>query len=186
MKTVFSAIRLTLACLLLFSVLYPLAVTGIAQLSPAKGQGETLSLNGRIVGFRNIGQRFTDSIYFYSRPSAVDYNAAGSGGSNKGPSNPDYLKQVQERTDRFLLQHPYLRRQEVPAEMVTASGSGLDPHISETAALVQVRRVAKARNIPEGAVRQLVEENTERPLFGPVIVNVLQLNIQLDKQIKNN
>lgn len=186
MKTIFSALRLTLVCLIFFSMLYPLVITGIAQLAPAKGKGETLALNGRIVGFKNVGQKFTNPVYFQSRPSAVDYNAAGSGGSNKGPSNPAYLKEVQERIDTFLEQHPSLDRNDVPAEMVTASGSGLDPNISETAALVQVQRVAKARNVPEGAIRQLVENNTEHSLFGLSIVNVLQLNIQLDEQTKSN
>jgi len=143
-------------------------------------------LNEKIVGFKNVGQRFTDIRYFWSRPSAVDYNAAGSGGSNKGPSNPAYLKEVQARIDTFLLQHPYLHRSEVPADMVTASGSGLDPDISETAAIAQLQRVAEARHISINDLKQLVQQQTTRPFFGPATVNVLLLNASLDKQTHSN
>src|SRR5437879_2650697 len=94
-------------------------------------------LNGKVVGYENVGQKFTKDKYFWVRPSAVDYNAAGSGGSNKGPSNPDYLKQVQDRIDTFMVHNPTVKKSEVPAEMVTASGSGLDPDISPAGAAVQ-------------------------------------------------
>ncbi|MCW3083612.1 MAG: K(+)-transporting ATPase subunit [Bacteroidetes bacterium] len=180
---IFSAFRLTIICLVFFSVLYPLAITGIAQFAPAKGKGETVEVNGKIVGFQKIGQSFTDSIYFLGRPSAVNYNAAGSGGSNKGPSNPDYLKEVQARIDAFLVRHPYLQKKDIPADLVTASGSGLDPDISAEAALVQVKRIAQVRKIPEEKVKQLVEKNIQKPLwgmFGTEKVNVLELNIELN------
>ncbi len=183
MKNIFSMIKLTVLCLILFSVIYPLAITGIAKFAPNHGKGETLEVNGKIVGYQKIGQSFTKEKYFWGRPSAVNYNAAGSGGSNKGPSNPDYLKDVQSRIDSFLVHHPYLTKKEVPAEMVTASGSGLDPHISPQAAMVQVKRIVKARNIPEDKIRNLVQAHIENPLlgmFGPPKVNVLQLNIALD------
>jgi len=184
MKNIFSAIKLTLLCLLFFSVLYPLAITGIAQFAPCKGKGETIEMNGKMVGFQKVGQSFTKNNYFWSRPSAVNYNAASGGGSNKGPSNPDHLKDVQIKVDRLLVHHPYLTKQDVPTEMVTASGSGLDPHISPNAAAVQVKRVAKARNISESPITQLVEKYTQKPLlglFGPPVVNVLELNIALDR-----
>ncbi len=181
---IFSAFRLTVVCLVFFSVLYPLAITGIAQFAPAKGKGETVEVNGKVVGFQKVGQLFTDSIYFSGRPSAVNYNAAGSGGSNKGPSNPDYLKEVQARVDAFLMQHPYLQKKDVPAELMTASGSGLDPDISPEAALVQVKRIAEVRKISVEKVKDLVEKNIQEPLlgmFGTEKVNVLKLNIELDQ-----
>lgn len=184
MKNIFSAIKLTTLCLIFFSAIYPLAITVIAQFAPGKGRGETVELNGKIVGFQKIGQTFNNGNYFWGRPSAAGYNAASGSGSNKGPSNPDYLKDVQVRVDTFLLRHPYLSKQEIPTEMVTASGSGLDPHISPQAALVQVKRVAQARNIPETRLIRLIEQHTEKPLlsvFGPSKVNVLELNIALDQ-----
>ena len=107
--------------------------------------------------------------------------------SNKGPTNPEYLEDVEVRIDTFLVHHPYLKRNEVPAEMVTASGSGLDPHITPQSAEVQIKRVAKARGMQEDKVRKIVEENTEAPLlglFGTAKVNVLKLNVALDQQNK--
>lgn len=183
MKNIFSAIKLTFLCLILFSVLYPFLIWRIAKASPNKGKGETLEVNGKVVGFKLIGQSFTNDKYFWGRPSAVNYNAAGSGGSNKGASNSDYLKDVQIKVDRFLVHHPYLTKKEIPSEMVTASGSGLDPHISPNAALIQVKRISKTRNISEKEITQLVERNIQKPLFGifgTQTVNVLQLNIELD------
>ena len=184
MKNIFSAIKLTFLCLILFSVLYPFLIWGIAKTSPNKGKGETHEVNGKTVGFKLVGQSFTNDNYFWGRPSAVNYNAAGSGGSNKGPSNPDYLKDVQVRIDSFLVHHPYLTKKDIPSEMVTASGSGLDPHISPNAAFIQVKRISKARNISEIKLTELVEQQIQKPLlgiFGTSTVNVLQLNIELDK-----
>jgi potassium-transporting ATPase KdpC subunit len=114
----------------------------------------------------------------------VGYNAAGSGGSNKGPSNPDYLKDAQARIDTFLAHNPGVDRANVPAELVTASGSGLDPHLSPAAAQVQVRRIARVRGISEEKLVQLVDKHTNGPLlglFGPSTVNVLALNSALDE-----
>lgn len=186
MKTHFlPALKLTLVCLLFFSGVYTLAVWGIAYIiAPNHGDGETVQLNGKTAGYELIAQKFTDAKYFWPRPSAVAYNAMGSGGSNKGPSNPDYLKQVQLSIDTFLLLNPTLKKSDVPVEMVTASGSGLDPDISPKAATVQIARVAKARGISEETVSKLVAQCTEKPLldlFGPPHINVLKLNIELDK-----
>jgi K+-transporting ATPase ATPase C chain len=136
------------------------------------------------VGYANEGQKFTKDEYFWSRPSAVDYNAAGSGGSNKGPSNPDYLKQVEGRIQDFLKHNPGVTRAQIPAELVTASGSGLDPDLSPAGAQVQVARVAKARGLSADQLTKLVDEHTEKPmlgLFGPAKVNVLKLNVALDE-----
>ena len=174
----------TFLCMLLLSVAYPVLVWGIAQLSPNSGKGEIFSRNGKTVGYQKEGQSFTTAGYFWGRPSAVNYNGAGSGGSNKGPTNPEYLKEVQTRIDTFLIRHPYLQKSAVPAEMVTASGSGLDPNISPESASVQIKRVAFQRNISEKKVRTLVDEHTNKPLlgaFGPSTINVLELNLALDK-----
>lgn len=184
MKThIFPALRLTLVCLVFFVGVYSLIIWGVAQLAAGRGRGVTVERNGQVVGFANVGQKFTEDRYFNSRPSAVDYNAAGSGGSNKGPSNPDYLATVQARIDTFLVHNPGIEKSAIPSELVTASGSGLDPHLSPAAALVQVPRIARIRNIPEGRLREIVSQNTDKPLlgvFGPAKVTVLQLNLALD------
>lgn len=178
------AIRLTLVLLVILSVVYPLVVAGVARFAPGEGKGETVTANGKVVGYALVGQKFTEDRYFNSRPSAVDYNASGSAGSNKGPSNPDYLKTVQARIDTFLVHNPGVRKEDIPAELVTASGSGLDPDLSPVAAKIQVARVAKVRGISSERLVQLVDEHTKGPLiglFGPSTVNVLALNVALDQ-----
>lgn len=185
MKThFFSAVIMTLTTFVLLVVIYPLLVWGAALVAPAQGRGETISANGRVVGFAKVGQKFTHDAYFWSRPSAVEYNAAGSGGSNKGPSNPQYLAQVQARIDTFLVHNPAVKKANIPAELVTASGSGLDPHLSPQAAYIQVPRIANIRHLSETQVKDLVQTHTESPwlgLFGPDKVNILALNIVLDQ-----
>nr|MCU0342090.1 potassium-transporting ATPase subunit C [Spirosomataceae bacterium] len=154
-----------------------------AQLAPTKGQGVVVNHQGRSVHLL-VGQGFSSQRYFWSRPSAVDYNAAGSGGSNKGTTNPDHLAQVQARLDTFLVHHPYLSKTDIPSDLLTASGSGLDPHISVEAANVQVKRVAEARKINPEDLQKIVLNHVEEPLlglFGTAKVNVLQLNMALDK-----
>jgi K+-transporting ATPase ATPase C chain len=183
-QNILPSIRLTLVCMVFFMGIYSLLILSAAQLAPGKGKGETVEVNGRIVGWKLLGQKFTEDKYFWSRPSAVDYNAAGAGGSNKGPSNPDYLKDVQGRIDSFLVHNPSIKKEEIPSDLVTASGAGLDPHISEQGAYVQVKRIASVRNIPVEKINALVKNNMEEPLaglFGTKKVNVLKLNIELDK-----
>ena len=182
-KEILPSLLLSVACLALFSGIYPLIMLGIAQLAPGKGEGKTVQVNNKKY-YTNIAQKFTDDKYFWSRPSAVGYNAAGSGGSNKGPNNPDYLNEVQGRIDSFMAHNPGTKKSDIPSDLVTASGSGLDPDISVQGARVQVKRISAARHIPEGRLQELVEKNIEKPLWGmlgPVRVNVLQLNIELDK-----
>ena len=182
-KHILPAIKLTAAAIVFFAVLYPLTVWGIAQLAPNNGKGEIIELQEKKY-YTNIGQSFTQAQYFHSRPSAVGYNAGGSGGSNKGPSNEEYLAEVQARIDTLLITNPGMTKADIPVDMVTASGSGLDPHISVQAAQFQLKRIAEIRGIDPGKLEQLIADHTESPLmglFGPEKINVLKLNIALDQ-----
>ncbi|HEY4334783.1 MAG TPA: K(+)-transporting ATPase subunit C [Puia sp.] len=184
-KYILPALKLTLVFIILCSVIYPLLVAGVGRLTPGGGKGETVSKDGRVVGYANIGQKFTADSYFWGRPSAVGFNAAGSGGSNKGPSNPDYLKDVQAHIDSFLVHNPGVKKEDIPAELVTYSGSGLDPDLSPAGIRVQIPRVAAARHLATEKLSALVDRCTEKPLlglFGPAKVNVLKLNLALDGQ----
>jgi K+-transporting ATPase ATPase C chain len=150
---------------------------------PVQAEGSLIRrADGTIAGSRLVAQKFTREEYFRSRPSAVDYNAASTGGSNYGPSNPEHLKVVGERLAEIERLEGVPAGQ-VPSEMVTASGSGLDPHIPPAAAEIQAPRVARARNADIGRVRALIEAHTERPqlgFLGTPRVNVLELNLALD------
>jgi K+-transporting ATPase ATPase C chain len=184
MKNFLISIKLTLILIVICAGLFPLLFALVGKLAPGGGKGETITVNGKVVGYANVGQKFSEDKYFWGRPSAVDYNAAGSAGSNKGPTNPDYLKTVQDRIDTFLIHNPNIKKEEVPAEMVTASGSGLDPDISPASAYVQVKRIAAVRGLSEEKVKSLVETHVEKPLLGmlgPSKVNVLKLNVALDE-----
>ncbi|MEO8471225.1 MAG: K(+)-transporting ATPase subunit C [Chryseolinea sp.] len=176
-------LKITLITIMLFGVLYPLVITGIAKvIAPNGGKGQEVILNGKLVGFELIGQKFDDDKYFNGRPSAVDYNATGTGGSNKGPSNPEYLSQVKARIDSFLVHNPSVSKAQIPVDLVTASGGGLDPHISPASAMVQVDRISMIRKLDKEKVKSLVQEHIERPTLGigTSRVNVLRLNIALD------
>lgn len=184
MKNLWISLKITLAMCLLLSVGYVLVLRGAAAVAgPNDGEADVVAYGGRIVGAANVEQQFTDVRYFWGRPSAVDYNGGGSGGSNKATTNPDYLAEVEQRIETFLAAHPYLTREEVPSEMVTASGSGLDPDISPRGAQVQVQRVAEARGLDAATVRNIVDSLTRKPwlgLFGTPKVNVLRLNVALE------
>lgn len=176
------AARLTLMCVVVFCGLYSLLIFGIAQVAPGKGEGETVMNNNKVIGYALEGQSFTSDAYFNGRPSAVGYNAAGSGGSNKGPSNPDYLKTVQDRINTFLAHNPSVVKHEIPSDMVTASGSGLDPDISLQGAMVQVNRIANLRKIAKEKIVTIIQNNAEKSVFNGITkINVLKLNIELDK-----
>jgi K+-transporting ATPase ATPase C chain len=183
-------IRPALTTLLIFTVLtglvYPLSVTGLAQLFfPEQANGSLIVHNGKVVGSKLIGQYFDKPEYFWSRPSATSpfpYNAAASGGSNLGPTNPVLIEVVKARVAALRSADPG-NDSPIPVDLVTASGSGLDPHISPAAALYQVKRVARARGLEENAVHTLVTQHTEGRQFGLLgerRVNVLQLNLSLD------
>ncbi len=184
MKKIFKDIKLHFSTLILFGLLFPLIIWAVGLIFPHQSNGLPIYKDRQLVGFENIGQKFYSDKYFWGRPSAVDYNAASTGGSNKGPSNPEYLKDVEKRIEEFLQKNPEIKRSGIPSDLVTASGAGLDPHISPQAAFIQIPRVAKARNIDKETIRKLVEENIESPflgLFGTERVNVLKLNLALDE-----
>jgi K+-transporting ATPase ATPase C chain len=181
-----AALMSLLILTVLTGVLYPLAVTGIAQwLFPQRANGSLIVRNGQPVGSELIGQPFDDPKYFWGRLSATSpypYNAAASSGSNLGPTNDTLLKNVKNRVDALRAADPD-NMTPAPVDLVTASGSGLDPHISPAAADYQIRRVANARGMTDGAVRALVEQSTEGRqfgFFGEPRVNVLRLNLALD------
>ena len=182
-----AAIVLLGALALLTGIVYPVAVTGIAQVVfPSAASGSLLVVDGRVRGSSLIGQPFSAPGYFWSRPSAtspVPYNAAASAGSNLGPTNPALMAAVQERVAALRAADPGLTGP-VPVDLVTASASGLDPDISPAAALVQVPRVARARGLREELLHQLVRSHIESRAFGFVgepRVNVLALNLALDR-----
>jgi K+-transporting ATPase ATPase C chain len=190
------AIVVLVALTLITGLAYPLAMTGIAGIIfPNQAQGSLIERNGTVIGSALIGQQFSSDKYFHGRLSATTapdpndatktvpapYNASNSGGSNYGPSNKALIDRVQGDMDALKKENP---SQPVPSDLVTTSASGLDPDISPEAALFQVPRVAKARNLPEDRVRQLVADNTQARflgLLGEPRVNVLQLNLALDK-----
>lgn len=184
--------RLTIAFCLFFSVFYVFVLWVFALVAgPNRGNAELVELNGKVVGAANVGQNFTEDIYFWGRPSHAGdgYDASSSGGSNKGPSNEEHLATLETRIDTFLKYHPYLNRAGVPAEIVTASSSGLDPHISRKAAYIQAKRVATARGWSEKKVIEIVDLHVETPLlgmFGTEKVNVLKLNVALENAAGNN
>ncbi|WP_336938762.1 potassium-transporting ATPase subunit KdpC [Acinetobacter modestus] len=178
------SIGLILVGFLIAGGLYATASVSIAQLLfPVQANGSLIELDGRIVGSSLVGQNFVGEQYFHGRPSAVSYNVDGMAGSNLAVSNPDLQKQIKERTVQFA-QNNHITEQQVPNEMVTASGSGIDPDISPESALLQVKRVAQQHHLPEQQVRDLVQQQIQPAQFGvygQARVNVLQLNLALDQ-----
>lgn len=180
------ALVILLIMTLLTGVMYPLLISGVAQVAfPDQANGSLIVRDGIVVGSTLIGQPSNDPRYFWCRPSATTPfpgNGGSSSGSNLGPTNPDLIKNVQERIDMLKKQHPEQTRL-IPVDLVTSSASGLDPHISPAAAEYQIQRVAKIRNLSVDRVRSLVNEHTEGRtlgLLGEPRVNVLQLNLALD------
>ena len=190
------AIVLLIALTVITGLAYPLAMTGIAGvLFPNQAQGSLIERHGKVVGSALIGQEFTSERYFHGRPSATTapdpqdstktvpapYNAANSGGSNLGPTNKALIERVSADVEKLKEENPSAA---VPIDLVTTSGSGLDPDISPEGALFQVPRIAKSRNLPEDRVRQIVNDHIQRPLVGVIgepRVNVLAVNLALDR-----
>jgi potassium-transporting ATPase KdpC subunit len=189
MKTqIFIALKFLLVMTILTGILYPSLMTGIAQLTfKSKANGSLLMKDGKIIGSELIGQKFDSSIYFWSRPSAIDYNPIPSCGSNLGPTSDKLKKQITERRLVFATNNTIADTDLIPKEMVFASASGLDPHISPEAAFLQLNRVVKARKLNEAQkqkVQKLIVKLTEKPQFlilGEPRINVLDLNLELNK-----
>ncbi|MBE7123255.1 K(+)-transporting ATPase subunit C [Bacillus cereus] len=182
-------IRITFTFLVLCGLVYPLIVTGIAQAVMKDNADGSLIYNDKdeIVGSKLIGQNFTDPRYFHGRVSSIEYKAEASGSNNYAPSNPDLAKRVEKSIADWKKQNPTVPVTEVPIDLVTNSGSGLDPDISPKAAYVQVDRISKLTNIPKEKIDQLIKNQTEGAalgLFGEDRVNVLQLNLELQKLMK--
>jgi potassium-transporting ATPase KdpC subunit len=187
MRALNVAIRMTIVLTVLTGLIYPIVMTGIATVVfPSQARGSLLTHNGRVVGSSLIGQGFSGAGYFHSRPSAAGdkgYDASASSGSNLGPTNKALIEAIKSRLKAVIEENPGTTPGQVPIDLVTGSGSGLDPQISPAAAELQVPRVAKARGFSEDQVRQLVEQNTSGRWMGIVGepgVNVLQLNLALD------
>jgi potassium-transporting ATPase KdpC subunit len=188
MKTIFISLKIFLLLTILTGIVYPLFVTGIAQLVfPGKANGSLIIRDNKIIGSELIGQSIDSTIYFSSRPSAVSYNPLPSGGSNFGLTNVKLKDATAERRKHFIEFNQLDSHTEVPSEMLFASASGLDPHVSQQAALLQVDRIAKARHFDEKQKEELlllIKSRTEAPQFlilGEERINVLLLNLELDK-----
>lgn len=195
MKNILIAIKSFIIFSVLLGLVYPLTITGIAQIAfPQKANGSLITENGQVVGSSLIGQKFDKPEYFNSRPSAVDYNAAGSGASNLAPSSKKLIQRVKDaKTQRCkdakkfenYASMPLCIQASIPADMVLTSASGLDPHISIENAKLQAKRVAKIRSISENQINKLIEKNTDHEflgVWGQEGVNVLKLNIALDRE----
>jgi len=181
------AVKMTIVLTILLGIVYPLAMTGLAHvLFPAQAEGSLIERNGTIIGSSLIGQNFAAPRYFHPRPSSAGdkgYDATSSSGSNSGPTNKSYIDAVRDRAKALREAEPGLNHSEIPVDMVTASGSGLDPDITPAAAAVQVARVAQARHLSEDVVLQAVQDHTRGRwlrLIGEPRVNVLELNLALD------
>jgi K+-transporting ATPase ATPase C chain len=186
-KEIRQAILFTVVTMVLLGGGYHVALWGIGRVVfPAQAEGSLIRRgDGTIVGSRLIAQKFSRPEYFRPRPSGVDYNAASTGGTNYGPSNPDHLTAVRERVEAIVTDEG-ATPDRVPSEMVTASGGGMDPHIPPAAAELQARRVAETRKVDVGRVRELIAAHTEPPtlgLLGRARVNVLELNLALDESL---
>jgi len=182
-------IRVTFTFLVLCGLLYPLLVTGIAQAVMKDNADGSLIYNEKneVIGSKLIGQNFTDPRYFHGRVSSIEYKAEASGSNNYAPFNPDLVKRVEESVANWKDKNPTVSVTEVPMDLVTNSGSGLDPDISPKAAYVQVDRISKLTNIPKGKINQMIKSQTEGAalgLFGEDRVNVLKLNLELQKIMK--
>jgi K+-transporting ATPase ATPase C chain len=183
-KNLITAVLMTLVTTVLFGLLFPLVITGLAQvLFPSKANGQLLTRNGKVVGSRLIGQSFTSPGYFHSRPSSAGtgYDAGNSSGSQLGPTNQSLIARVQGDADRLQGENPGAA---IPIDLLTTSGSGLDPDISPEAAEFQVPRIANERGLREDVVREKVRQHTQSRQFGFLgepRVNVLELNLTLDE-----
>jgi K+-transporting ATPase ATPase C chain len=183
-KEVKPAVMLFLAFSLLTGLVYPLVITGIVQTTmPEQAEGSLITVDGKVIGSELIGQNFTSPGYFHGRPSTVNYAANGSGASNYGPTSTKLMDQVRHRVEQVRMENNLSQNSPVPADLVLASASGLDPHISTQGAMLQVPRIGRVRALPESEVKLLVYQTLDPAEFGILgqeRVNVLKLNLALD------
>lgn len=195
--------KLSLVMFVICGLIYPTLMTGLSQvIFPHQANGSLIEMDGKVIGSELVGQDFTDERLFHCRPSAVNYNTftqnekesneqvlPSSGSENLASSNPKLEKRVNDDVEEFLQENPTIKREDIPADIITASGSGLDPHISVDAANVQIDRVSKNTHISKDVLKKLIKDNTENKLFGifgEEKVNVLQLNLSLIREIRQS
>lgn len=182
LKEIKTALSLFILMVIITGFSYPMLITGVANLLfQDKASGSLIEKNSKIIGSKLIGQNFTSEKYFHPRPSSAEYNATNSGGSNLSQTSKELKEQIATRYKKLANEQPETK---IPADLLTTSASGLDPHISPEAAIFQVARVAKARNIDEAIILKIIERNTEGRslgIFGEPRVNVLLLNLELDR-----
>ena len=195
-----NALLISIAMFAICGFAYPMIMTGISQIIfPHQANGSLIEENGEVVGSSLVGQDFTDERLFHCRPSAYNYNTyteevkehgdyggVSSGSNNYAPSNPDLEKRINEDIEKFLQENPTIEKEDIPSDIITASGSGLDPHISVEAANVQIDRVSENTGLTKKQLKKMIEENTEGKflgIFGEEKVNVLELNLSLAKEI---
>ena len=195
MKVIKKSILISLTLMFICGFAFPTVMTGVGQLFfNKKANGSIITVNGREVGSELIGQKFTDSRYFHGRISAIDYNTykegdkviLASGSANIAPSNKALIERIQKDMDEFLKANPEVKKEDIPADFLTSSGSGLDPHISLEAAKIQISAISKATGIDRSALLQMVKNNTEERqlgVFGKRRVNVLKLNIEVNSKL---
>ena len=195
-----NALLVSIAMFAICGFAYPMIMTGISQIIfPHQANGSLIEENGEVVGSSLVGQDFTDERLFHCRPSAYNYNTyteedkengnygdVSSGSNNYAPSNPDLEKRINEDIEKFLQENPTIEKEDIPSDIITASGSGLDPHISVEAANVQIDRVSENTGLTKKQLKKMIEENTDGKflgIFGEEKVNVLELNLSLAKEI---
>ena len=205
MKCLFNKLKtpfkLSLVMFVICGLIYPTLMTGLSQvIFPHQANGSLIEMDGKVIGSELVGQDFTDERLFHCRPSAVNYNTftqnekerkgqvlPSSGSENLASSNPKLEKRINDDIEKFLQENPTIKREDIPADIITASGSGLDPHISVDAANVQIDRVSKNTHISKEVLKKLIKDNTENKLlgiFGEEKVNVLKLNLSIMREIK--
>ena len=195
--------KLSLVMFVICGLIYPTLMTGLSQvIFPHQANGSLIEMDGKVIGSELVGQDFTDERLFHCRPSAVNYNTftqnekesneqvlPSSGSENLASSNPKLEKRINDDVEEFLQENPTIKREDIPADIITASGSGLDPHISVDAANVQIDRGSKNAHISKDVLKKLIKDNTENKLlgvFGEEKVNVLQLNLSLIREIRQS
>lgn len=200
LKGIKKPLLVTLVLLLICGLAYPLLLTGLSQLIfPNQANGSLIMANGHAVGSKIVGQDFTDSKFMKCRPSAVNYNTytqkdktdgtytgIGSGSKNYGPTNPDLVKRVKDDIATFLKANPSIKKENIPTDLLTASGSGLDPHISPASAAVQIPALVKTTGLSQEKLETIVKDNTQGKvlgIFGEETVNVLKVNLEIAKEL---